>query len=176
MSRAGHAPPVGVACLCVVMALGCASEDDVSFGDPENVVGATSGGVASGGDCEPNLDCDVSFRDDVLPVLVEKARCSAAGCHLTAIGGFAFPETASDARSALISYVFQGADPYVSPCQPASSKLLCNLAVEDGVAQAFGACGSLMPKLLEDAVDDVPLDAAELDALAEWITCGAPDN
>lgn len=173
MKQRGHA----LATVCLLgLAGGCATEDQVLFGEPENVVGSTGAGVTSGGNCVPDPACDFSFRDDVLPVLIEKAKCSAAGCHETAIGGFAFPESAGEARAALLGYTFQGVDRYLAPCEPDRSKLLCNLNLGAGVEGPFGACGSPMPKLLADATDDQPLSLADLDAVEGWVACGAPDN
>ncbi len=152
--------------------VGCATEEEILFGDPEDLALGTSAGVTSGGNCVPDPTCEVSFRDDVLPPLLEQARCADGGCHATAIAGFAFPTAATEAREALVAYTFQGADGYVVPCEPERSKMLCNLVSEDG----GGSCGSPMPKLLDDAVDDVALQAADVQALADWISCGAPDN
>ncbi len=162
--------------LLALAVTGCATEDEVLFGDPENVVGATGSGVTSGGSCVPDPACEASFRDDVYPVLSKTAKCGSAGCHQTAIADFAFASDPGDAREALLAYTFQGEGSYVVPCQPELSKLLCNLNLTGDAEGAFGACGSPMPKALDDAVDDVELAPGDLDPIAAWIACGAPDN
>jgi hypothetical protein len=154
---------------------GCATETEVLFGEPDEILGADAATISSGGSCTPDLSCSVSFRDDIFPVLVETARCSSAGCHATAIAQFEFPENAGDAREALLAYVFQGSEAYVLPCQPEASKFLCNLNLGEA-AQPGSSCGSPMPKLIDDAVSDTALSQADYDAIEQWITCGAPDN
>jgi hypothetical protein len=67
--------------------------------------------------------------------------------------------------------------PYIVPCDPAASKMMCNLKLDpvDGT-NMYGSCTPTMPKVLMDAVDDAPLSLIELNKIAEWITCGALDN
>ncbi len=156
-------------------AMGCATETEILFGEPDEIVGASAAAVTSGGSCTPNLGCEVSFRDDIFPVLSETARCGSVGCHATAIAQFEFPAEAGDAREALLGYNFQGSERYVEPCEPTLSRLLCNLNLGEDPA-AGGLCGSPMPKLLDDNVADAPLTEADLTAIETWIACGAPDN
>ena len=154
----------------------CATEDEVLFGDPEDVVGATSAGVTSGGNCNPDPACEVSFRDDVFPLLSQTAGCGSTGCHANAVADFAFPSQAKTAREALLAYTFQGEFGYVAPCEPERSKLLCNLNLTGDAEGPFGSCGSPMPKAIDDAVDDKELTPADLKLVTTWIACGAPDN
>ena len=171
MTRAPALPALYLLC-CV---LGCATETEILFGEPDEIVGASAATVTSGGSCVPNLGCEVSFRDDIFPVLSEAARCGSVGCHATAIAQFEFPSEAGDAREALLGYNFQGSERYVVPCDPTLSRMLCNLNLGEDPATA-GICGSPMPKLLDDAVADAPLTEADLAAIETWISCGAPDN
>ncbi len=158
--------------------VGCATDDEVRFGDPDRAAaGSSSAATTSGGECTVDPDCEISFVTDIYPVLAEKAKCGSAGCHLMATSGFAFPNAPKNAREALLAYTFQGASPYVVPCDAASSKLVCNLKLEAGAEGPFGSCGSQMPKALaSDTVTDTPLTAEELTLVSDWITCGAPDN
>ncbi len=157
------------------LASACATESEVLFGEPGEIVGADAAAVTSGGSCTPDLTCDVSFRDDVFPVLAETARCGDAGCHATAIAQFEFPPEPGPARDALLAYVFQGSDGYVVPCEPAQSKILCNLNLGEA-SEPGELCGSPMPKLIDDQVADEPLDPDQRAAIVTWIDCGAPDN
>jgi hypothetical protein len=165
----------GVAPILVALATACATETEVLFGEPGEIVGADAATVTSGGSCVPDLACEVSFRDDVFPVLAETARCGNVGCHATAIAQFEFPPEPGPARDALLAYVFQGSESYVVPCEPTQSKLLCNLNLGDA-SDPSELCGSPMPKLIDDDVADAPLDVAQRGAVLAWIDCGAPDN
>lgn len=164
----------GVATL-LWLATACATESDILFGEPGEIVGADAAAVSSGGSCDPDLACDVSFREDVFPVLANTARCGSVGCHATAIAQFEFPPEPGLARDALLAYVFQGSEGYVVPCEPTQSKLLCNLNL-GAASDPTALCGSPMPKLIDDQVGDEPLDEAQRAAVFAWIDCGAPDN
>lgn len=161
---------------------GCATEEVVLYGEPERVVGSSSVSATSsstgGPACVPDPDCEVSFADDLMPLFGDGiGACGAAGCHASDIAGFAFPADAAGAHAAITSYVFQGSAPYVVPCEPDASKLLCNLRVAGTAAPPFGSCGSPMPKAsINDSVSDRPLTAEELALVEAWITCGAPEN
>jgi hypothetical protein len=159
----------------LLLASACATETEVLFGEPSEIVGADAAAVTAGGSCTPDLACDVSFRDDVFPVLAENARCGDAGCHATAIAQFEFPPDPGPARDALLEYVFQGSEGYVVPCEPTQSKILCNLNLGEA-SEPTELCGSPMPKLIDDDVADEPLDEAQRTAILAWIECGAPDN
>ncbi|HTJ83289.1 MAG TPA: hypothetical protein VL400_16335 [Polyangiaceae bacterium] len=156
----------------------CATEDEIRFGDPDRAAaGATAASSGTGLECTPDPDCDVSFANDVYPVLANKAKCGSSGCHLMATNGFQFPNAPVDAREALLAYTYQGSSPYVVPCDAAGSKLSCNLRLEDDAEGPFGTCGSQMPKALaSDGVNDAPLTPEELALVTDWITCGAPAN
>jgi hypothetical protein len=161
---------------------GCATEEEILYGEPERVVGSSSVSATSsstgGPICVPDPDCEVSFTDDLMPLFGDGVgACGASGCHASDIAGFAFPADAAGAHAALTEYVFQGSAPYVVPCEPSESKLLCNLRVAGTAAPPFGSCGSPMPKAsVNDSVSDRPLTADELTLVEAWIACGAPEN
>lgn len=173
MTRAPVRPALFI--VASLASLGCETETEVLFGEPDEIVGASAATVSSGGSCVPDLSCDVSFRDDIFPALSETASCGSVGCHATAIAQFEFPPNAGGARQSLIDYVYQGSERYIVPCEPTLSRMLCNLNLGEDPATS-GVCGSPMPKLLDDAVADEPLTEADLTAIETWIACGAPDN
>jgi len=165
-----------------VVGQACATEESVVFGDPARVVGPGGPGTGTsttGGTCNPDPNCAESFDADVFtPILEATASCAAASCHQDSIGGFQY--TAGDAASAyaaLVGYNLEGEGPYIVPCDPDTSTLLCNLRVEDGTDNPFGSCGAIMPRADDaDAVSDTPLTLDQLNTIADWIACGAPEN
>jgi hypothetical protein len=174
---------VGGASLAAVgQLLGCATEEEILFGEPERVVGSSSVSTSStstgGPACVPDPDCEVSFAADLMPLFGDGiGACGAVGCHASDIAGFAFPADATGAYAAITTYVFQGSAPYVVPCEPGDSKLLCNLRVAGTAAPPYGSCGSPMPKAsVNDTVSDRPLSSEELALVEAWIICGAPEN
>jgi hypothetical protein len=171
------------------MKLGCATEESVNFGDASCVAGGCLGGPgsstttsSSGGPCTVNDACTVSFRDDIFTPILDAtgtANCAtaSANCHATGVGNLTIPEgDAAAAYAALTAYLLDDAPgpagPYIVPCDPSASRWLCNMKGEAG-ANPFGTCGSTMP-LIGGTV--VPLTTTQLETIAEWITCGAPDN
>lgn len=165
-------------CLWVVgiaaLACACRSEETVLYGDPANVAGGGSdNGTATSTMCEPDLNCSVSFQDDVFPILDTKAGCGKTPtCHgdgageLTLIAG-----DADNYLTTLSAYTLLDEGPYIVPCDPDASKLLCNLRPLTGETNPFGTCGSRMPKNAEDGPTE-----AEINLIKDWILCGAPDN
>jgi len=179
--------------LSAAMFGGCATEEIPQYGDPANLVGsagATAGasGSSSGasgsssGMCYPDAGCAVSFANDIFPILETKGKCSEAECHAPA--AMRAPAiTAGDAAASyavLIAHPFNE-DPmvkYIAPCDTAASKILCNmkLGAMTGL-NAYGDCSPRMPKVTAmDTVADDYLTQAEVNKIAEWITCGAPNN
>lgn len=168
---------------------GCASEVIPTYGDPAQVAGGVGGGVTttgpggSGGnsttsststECVPDPECDVSFAEDVFPVLDTKGGCAAASpCHQSGAKGLTLtPGDVASYYQALTSYTLDSpAEPYIAPCDPAGSTILCNLQLSDGSESEFGKCGTLMP--YTPAGSPTP---AELDLIKDWIACGAPNN
>jgi len=160
----------------------CATEDTVVFGDPAKVVGpggTSTGTTTTGGTCNPDPDCAIRFDADVFtPILEATASCAAPSCHQDSIGGFQYTaDDAASAYAALLDYNLDGEGPYVVPCDPDTSTLLCNLRLEDGTDNPFGSCGVIMPRVdASDSVLDAPLTLEQLNTIAEWIACGAPEN
>lgn len=156
---------------------GCASEEIPRYGDPQRVGGGvggtTSGTTSSTVACEVDPTCGVSFKDEIFPVLDTKSKCAATpGCHGDGQGNLTL--TAGDADSyytGLTALVLKDGSPNIVPCDPAGSKMLCNLQISDG-DNPHGTCGSKLMPLN-------PNNGPTLDDLAnieDWITCGAPNN
>jgi hypothetical protein len=178
----------------------CATEELPTFGDLGCVAGGchdVGGGSAtsssssnttstsSGGMCV-DAPCAVSFKDDIFgPILDGTAGCtSASGCHggVGAPGNMTLnPGDAAGTYLELTNYQLDNtpgpAGPYVVPCDPQASRLLCNLVLDAGDGSAkespYGSCGVTMPIALGTAKR---LTEAEFDTIVEWIECGAPDN
>ncbi len=164
-------------------AQGCATEEEITYGDPAKVAGASSagGGSSTGGSCAPDPSCAVSFKDDIFaPILEAKAKCSASSCHGGGTAGLLMvPGDFDGAYAALTTYELSGdRGRYVVPCDLEASKMLCNMKVDpEAGASTHGKCGSLMPKaLLSDPVDDEPVSLEDVETIAQWIQCGAPSN
>jgi hypothetical protein len=174
--------------LFVGLLAACATEEEVRFGDPSRVSGGTaatstaSTTTTSGGACEVDPACSVSFADDVYGAILEptgKCSTSQVPCHASpaAKGGLLIPEgNVEAAYDALTGYLLVGQDggPYVVPCVPASSTLLCNLALADGEGPNpyhDATCGQPMP-----LPPGAGLTLDELETIATWIECGAPNN
>ncbi len=93
------------------------------------------------------------------------------------------PDDPLEAHANLLSYELFGSLPYVVPCHPELSYLICNLRLQDGALNPYigpneefqGGCGSPMPKSTQE-VNTQPLTEEQLETIAEWITCGAPLN
>lgn len=160
-------------------AWGCASEEIPKYGEPAQGVGGSTGGTAgtggTGGACEVDPACAVKFGTDVFPVLDTTSKCADAGlCHGNGMspGGLALEAgNAADYHGALTSFVLADGGKYVVPCDPGNSKLLCNLKVSDG-DNPHGECGkATMPVAAADAPT-----LAQLQAIEDWIECGAPNN
>jgi hypothetical protein len=175
-------------------AAGCgASDDPVLFGDPECVagrclnVGTASASSSSGGtDCKPDGGaCSVQFATQIFDAILDvkgTAKCADVQCHgdpnniqgdLLLVAGDAL-----SSRKALLEYQFdKPAGPYITCGAPEDSRFLCNMLLEAGVTNKYAAkCATLMPTTLGPDVGQAPLTEAQLDLIAEWIKCGAPNN
>jgi hypothetical protein len=191
--------------LLLSSAVGCETETEPLYGEPDEVVGATSGasqgattsttnattttssvgaggdgggssgsgGAGGGGVCDPSAPCAVSFGDQIYPVLTTSCR-GTGFCHGdTEFAASKFAVTTKSATyDATTTYSIDAGQNYVVPCDPANSKILCNIVVPGGDHGA--ACGKAMPPMGQEPADGV--DAAELDLLSQWIACGAPNN
>ncbi|MSP26012.1 MAG: hypothetical protein EXR75_12795 [Myxococcales bacterium] len=175
----------------LVGAWACATEETVTFGDPERVAGGTQTVVSSstsGVTCAPNPLCAVSWADDVYAGILAapvggatpSGACAATNCHREEQGDFQFDGKDSDvAYAQLLSFILPKVGRYIVPCEPTQSAMMCNLRFEADAVNPYaanGPCGSLMPKLLSISPVKKPLSQAQLDTIAEWIECGAPLN
>ena len=164
-----------------VNGLGCSSEEPVNFGDGGCEAGGCQGTTSTSTvNCTVNDACPVSFTNDIYnPILLSSANCSVSGCHGPegiGPGGFKLSNTsAAEARAALLAYelidpMFGG--PYVVPCDPEASTMLCNMRLDGGAINEHGECGTRMPLSPGGAL----LTVQQVETIAEWIACGAPDN
>jgi hypothetical protein len=170
----------------------CATEDEPVFGEPGRVAGGFNQGQMTTGPCEVNGACTVSWSNNLYPQIfaaelggeTPSGACGEAECHREGAGGLRFPpDNENDAYFNLTSYELVGGRPYIVGCHPEQSHIMCNLRFADGVINDYvgpemeltGGCGSPMPKPTE-TVPTEPLDQDQLNAIAEWITCGAPAN
>ncbi len=165
-------------------AASCASAETINFSNGECVAGgcAQTGGTtttttSTGGPCNVNPACTVSFAKDVFAGILDgPAACTATGlCHGDGKGNLLF-ETGkpSEAYAQLIGYTLLPTPgpvkKYIVPCDPAASGFTCNMALDPGVQNPFGACGSPMPN------GKTRLTQEQLNTIVEWIQGGAPDN
>jgi hypothetical protein len=113
-----------------------------------------------------------------MPIL-DKAKCADGACH--AVGSGQPPElmagNASAMRQALLDHQLLG-KPYIVPCDPMASRMPCNMKLGSMTGlNTYGDCSPRMPKVsATDAVADDYLIQTDVNTIAEWITCGAPDN
>jgi len=129
----------------------------------------------------PDAGCAVSFKNDVFPILETKAKCSDANCHAPGASQVPVmtPGDSAATLQSLLSHPFQEGPPYIVPCDVVASKMICNMKLDTGNdtnPYVPKDCVPRMPKVLMDSVDDAPLSVMELNKIAEWISCGAPDN
>jgi hypothetical protein len=162
----------------------CATEEPVTFNDagltPNGTPSVTSASSSSsssstsGGSCTVNDACPVSFKNTIYPqIIVAAGGCAKNGCHATgtANGNMELNEgDAAGAYTELLNYTLMpksgmGGGPYVTPCD-LTSRLLCNLAVD---GSSSPTCGTVMPI-------GKKITQMQYDQIAEWISCGAPDN
>jgi hypothetical protein len=169
-----------------LLAGGCATEEEVLFGEPGRVTGGFEGVTVTGGSsCQVNGACTVSWRQQIYPQVLDgpPGSCGAFGCHRDGAGNFIFSADPDEAYDSLLAFDLPAGRSYVVPCEPSLSHIMCNLRFEAGVdnpyvgpdAEFTGGCGSSMPKV-DATVDSAPLAQEDLDLLAEWILCGAPKN
>lgn len=177
---AATAALVGLVALSVTIA-SCASEESINFAVPDAGPGLTSGsGATSGGVCTVDPMCKVSFKDHIYtPIIDGPAGCTGAAlCHGgdTPQGDMILkPGDSHGAYVEFINYQLKKAPgpagSYIVPCDAKSSRLLCNTAISDA-DNPYGACGTAMP--FGSAAKK--LTKQQLDNIAEWIACGAPEN
>ena len=178
-------PKLGSLFLVGILAGGCATEEEVRFGEPGRVTGGFEGVTVTGGSCQVNGACTVSWRQQIFGQVLDgpPGACGAIGCHRDGAGNFVFPADSDAAYESLLAFDLPGGRPYVVPCEPALSHIMCNLRLATGVENPYvgpdaaftGGCGSSMPKA-DASVGSAPLSQVDLDLLVEWVLCGAPRN
>jgi hypothetical protein len=177
----------------VLAACGCETAEQVEFGDPGRVAGGFSGGETDpGADCVVNNACTVSWKNRIYPAIFDAplggddptGACGAPKCHASGAGGLLMPTGNQDESYVRLSaYTLVGGRHYIVPCHPELSHMMCNLRFASDVDNPYigpdneftGGCGSPMPKPDED-VDSSPLNQDQLEDIATWIACGAPQN
>ena len=184
----------------VTVQFGCATEEEVLYGDPARVAGGTSTGTVasssgSGEVCTIDSFCSVSWSKDIYGKIFDAPKddpqptgaCSTSGCHAMGTAGFEMPPGDPDtAYASMMQHAINqgtGSGLYVVPCRPELSRVMCNLAFDEAVDNPYvgddlpmtSLCGSPMPKLNIQS-DGEPLSQQQLDDIATWIKCGAPNN
>jgi hypothetical protein len=192
------APLTSVTVVVAALLASCSTEDAVKFGEPDcvgGVCGANAGvtsssttttststsSSSSSGMCTQDPNCAVSFATDIFaPIIDGPAGCTGAACHATGAANAKLtldPKAIKAGRKHLLDYVLDAmpgpAGQYIVPCDPAGSRLVCNLKVEpDADGGAPDSCGSLMPV----GAMYPALTADQVGKIKAWIACGAPDN
>jgi hypothetical protein len=169
------------------LAVACSTEEDIIFGDPACPANRCQGGAAGGGDAVtdctmPDENCAVHFAADIFDPILDAngtAKCANTQCHgnpMDIQGDLLMaPGDAFLSREALLAYQFdKPAGPYITCKNPAESKILCNMFLGIGVTNKYGKCLTTMP--LVDELGAQPLTESQLELIAQWIACGAPNN
>jgi hypothetical protein len=129
--------------------------------------------------CTVDPGCKVSWGTDIFTNIIDgPPGCTATGlCHGDGKGGITLESgKGHDAYLALKGYTLAAnpgpVKPYIVPCDPQASGFTCNMSVDDseGGTNTFGTCGSTMP------LGKVKITPQDLQTIADWITCGAPEN
>jgi hypothetical protein len=169
-------------------AAACSTVESMNFSNGECV----AGGCASTGAgqttttttgtptmCTVDPGCKVSWGTDIFTNIIDgPAGCTATGlCHGDGHGGITLTSgKGHDAYVALTGYTLASnpgpVKKYIVPCDAQDSGFTCNMSVDDseGGTNTFGMCGSTMP------LGKVKISAQDLQNIADWITCGAPEN
>lgn len=128
--------------------------------------------------CTVDPSCAVKWAD-IFTNIIDNANtgCTSTSglCHGTGKGGITLePGKPHEAYLAVTAYTtidMPGpVKKYIIPCDPAGSAMLCNMKPEAGMTNPFGMCGSTMPLV------GTSLTMAQLQQIADWIECGAPEN
>lgn len=162
-------------------AASCATTEPPMFSDGDCVAGGCvqSGGSSSGTTtvaCTVDTSCAVHWATDIFAGILDgPAGCTGTGlCHGVGGGGLTLVSGQPDAAyTALLDYTITSGPKYIVPCSPQTSGFTCNMAVASGVTDPYTpACGIAMPF----GTTGMPLTQAQLTSIANWITCGAPNN
>lgn len=178
---------LAMAAVASVVVAACSTEEEIIFGDPacpaNRCQASAAGGTGEGTDCTmPDENCAVHFAADIFEPIFDangSAKCANAQCHgnpadiqgdLVLVPGDAF-----SSREALLAYQFdKPAGPYITCQNPPESRILCNMFLGIGVTNTYGKCLTTMP--LIDELGAEPLTESQLELIAQWIACGAPNN
>lgn len=176
----------------------CETQEVTSFGEPSRVTTsgeAAANSSASGGGCNIDSACKgVTWTTNIFKNLINSTGgkqpgggCTANNCHggTSANGKLTLDATNADASYlALRAYKLTafGNTPYIDPCHPENSGIICNLnwSTEANFKKIWpsGACGG--PPMPYTSGHNTPvhsqLSQSELNDLVGWITCGAPKN
>jgi hypothetical protein len=167
-------------------AVACSSIESMSFSDGTCVgsgceqTTAAGSGSSSSGTCAVDAGCAVSWKTDIFAGMLDVstgANCTGALCHGGGIGNLTLsPGMPAAAYTAVTTFSLVGGQAYIVPCDKAGSGMLCNMKTDadagaDAGTNPFGTCGSQMP--LSGATDLTP---DQIDKIATWIACGAPNN
>lgn len=171
----------------------CATAETVSFSDGDCVAGgcqqATTSSSSSGsststssssssGMCNVDPNCAVKWATDIYAGILDTpaASCTTTGlCHGDGKGGLTLEAAKPhEAYLALTAYTLLAqpgpAKKYIVPCDAMGSGMLCNMKTDTGTTNPFGDCGSEMPLVGTNLTMD------QLNTIADWIACGAPEN
>lgn len=152
----------------LVIALVAAASHGCSS-DVEDSAKAGSAACRGSGRRATQFDRNVSFSDEVLPILRDS--CSFSSCHGTpGRNGLYLIGDASTVRAALLETSLRASMPFVTPGKPDQSWLLRKLDADFCGVTCNGGCGERMPKR-GDA-----LDPAATTTIATWIGKGGLDN
>jgi hypothetical protein len=181
--RRGRAAAIFAALVVGAWAAACASVESVNFSNGDCVAGgcpqtgASSSTSSTGGPCNVDAGCAVSWQTDIFTGIIDgPAGCTSMLCHQSGMGGITL--TSGDAHGAyttLKGYTLAATPgpvkPYIVGCDPQGSAFTCNMAVDQASGtNPFGACGSAMPKFKNYLTVD------QVNTIAQWIQCGAPEN
>jgi hypothetical protein len=126
--------------------------------------------------CTPQ--CNVSWATDIFAGMLDTttAACTATGlCHGSGKGNLQLTAGSPHAAYMTLTAFTLAASPgpakkLIVPCDKDNSGLLCNMKTDPGVTNPFGQCGSGMP------VVGTNLTVDQINTIADWIACGAPEN
>lgn len=128
--------------------------------------------------CTVDMSCAAKWSDIFANIIdnTNTGCTSTSGlCHGTGKGGITLtPGMAHDAYVAMTGYTTLDTPgpvkKYIVPCDTNASAMLCNMKPESGMTNPYGNCGSTMPLV------GTSLTMAQLQTIADWIACGAPEN
>jgi hypothetical protein len=176
----------------LLTAFSCATQETYDFSNGACVAGgcqatnpATVGSSSSSSSGVVCVDAGaVSFTTDIFNGMLDNGStgCTSGGlCHGNDAGGAGglvlLPMDPMDAYTALTASSLMtaplptaaGAKQYIVKGDPGNSGMPCNMDVAGGT-NPFGQCGHGMP------VTGTDLTVGQIDKIATWIACGAPNN